>query len=296
MQTFLGNVLLFSFTVMMFISVKAQERLRPGLIYQPGDTIFAPTVGLISVIPEGWAGVLPHQTEMFLLMSQEHPEGSIYAFAFDDTKEELRERWTHGPGLEVENNIKLVRSSEVFDRGEVIAADLKVENSTNNAKGYMEAKCSNNNKCLVLLLITLDQYLEKTKAGLRQFMDNSTLSEPSMGDIYENLDWTDFFENKYLATRQINPYEKAKRKNQLWLCPDGTFRSYIKIKGFANISKQIKGNRTGTWEAEGIGRSGTLRLYFKKMSESVEVPTELREDQLFINDIRYFVMQNDACK
>ena len=296
MKKCLGKILIFSFLVMMFFSIKAQDRLRPGFIYQPGDTIFAPTVGLLSVIPEGWAGVLPHQTEMFLLMSQEHPEGSIYAFAFDDTKEELRERWTHGPDLEVENNIKLVRSSEVFERGEAIAADLTVENSTNNAKGYMEAKCSDYNKCLVLLLITLEPYLEDTKAGLKQFMDNSILSEPSLGDVYENFDWTDFFGNKYLATRQVNPYEKAKRKNQLWLCPDGTFRSYIKIKGFANVSKQVKGNKSGTWEAEGIGREGTLRLYFKKMNDPVIVPTELREDQLFINDIRYYVMQNNACK
>jgi hypothetical protein len=241
-------------------------------------------------------GVLPRDTEMFLLMSKDNPESSIYAFAFDDTREDLRKRWTEGPGLEVENNIRLVRSSEVFSRGDVIAADLTVENSTNNSNGYIEAKCSEYNKCLVLLLITRESFLEKTKSGLKQFMDNSELSEPTLGDIYESFDWSDFFGGKYLATRQINPYEKARRNNQLWMCPDGTFKSYIKIKGFAEVPAKIRGDRSGTWEAEGTGPQGILRLYFKKLDQPVEVPAELRDDQLFINDIRYYVMQNNRCK
>ncbi|MBS0000188.1 MAG: hypothetical protein KFF73_14500 [Cyclobacteriaceae bacterium] len=217
---------------------------------------------------------------------QGNPQSSIYAFGIEDTKEALRNRWTDGPGLEVENNIKLVRSSEVFERGDVIAADLVVENSTNDMKGYIEAKCSAFNRCLVLLLIVPEAFLEDSKKGLQQFMDNSVLAEPTMGDIYENFVWADFFGGKYLATRQVNPYEKAKRNNQLWMCPDGSFRSYIKIKGFANIEKQIKGNRSGTWEATGTGPDGKLLLHFKKMAEPLEVPVELREDQLFIKDIR----------
>jgi hypothetical protein len=282
--------------IVFYNFVEAQERLRPGFIYQSGDTINAPTLGLISIIPEGWVGVLPRDTEMFLLMSKDNPESSIYAFGFDDTREDIRKRWTEGPGLEVENNIKLVRSSEVFERGDVIAADLAVENSTNMSKGYIEAKCSDYNKCLVLLLITRESFLEKTKSGLKQFMDNSELSEPSLGDIYENFAWSDFFAGKYLATRQINPYEKSRRNNQLWMCPDGTFKSYIKIKGFAEVPAKIRGDRSGTWEAEGTGPQGILRLYFKKLDQPVEVPAELREDQLFINDIRYYVMQNNRCK
>lgn len=294
------NIVNLSIIIFFFCTVNltviAQERLRPGYIYQPGDTIHAPRLGLTSIIPEGWAGVLPQQTEMFLLMSKDNPESSIYAFGFEDTKEALRDRWMRGPGLEVENNIKLVRSSDVFERGEVIAADLVVENSTNNQKGYIEAKCSEYDRCLVLLLIVPEQFLKQARTGLKQFMDNSVLTQPTMGDLYENFSWAEFFDGKYLATRQVNPYEKAKRKNQIWLCPDGTFKSEIKIKGFANVSKPVKGNRSGTWEATGIGSTGILRLYFKKMEEPVEVPTELRDDQLFINDIRYYVMQNNSCK
>jgi len=296
MKQLVGKFSIFFFLLILCLTVEAQEPLRPGFIYQPGDTIHAPRFGLISVIPEGWAGVLPRDTEMFLLMSRTNPESSIYAFGFEDTREELQKRWTDGPGLEVENNIKLVRSSEVFERDEAIAVDLTVENSTNSAKGYMEAKCSEYNKCLVLLLITRESFLEDTKNGLKQFMDNTILSEPTLGEMYENFEWSEFFGGKYLATRQINPYEKARRNNQLWLCPDGTFKSYIKIKGFAEVPKKILGDRSGTWEADGKGPQGILRLYFKKLDQPVEVPAELREDQLFINDIRYYVMQNSSCK
>jgi hypothetical protein len=126
-------------------------------------------------------------------------------------------------------------------------------------------------------------------------MDHTVLTEPIIGDIYEKFAWTEFFGGKYLATRQVNPYEKAKRKNEIWFCSDGTFRSVIKIKGFANVPKPVKGKKSGTWEASGTGSRGLLRLYFKKMEEPVELPAELRDDQLFINDIRYYVMQNNAC-
>ncbi len=278
------------------VIAKAQERIRPGVIYQSGDTIHAPRYGLTSIIPEGWVGVLPQQTEMFLLMAKDNPESSIYAFGFEDTEAAIKERWMTGPGLQVENNISLVRSSEVFDRGDAIAVELVVQNSTNNLKGYIEAKCSAYDRCLALLLVVPEPFLDQAKTGLKQFMDNSELSKPTLGDIYENFSWADFFGGKYLATRQINPYEKAKRKNEIWLCPDGTFRSNIKIKGFANVPKPVKGSKSGTWEATGKGSSGTLRLYFKKMENPVEVPTELRDDQLFINDIRYYVMQNNSCK
>ena len=295
MKISINLIILFLFFCLPSLKVNAQERLRPGFVYQSGDTIHAPMFGLTSIIPEGWVGVLPQQTEMFLLMAKDNPQSSIYAFGTDDTKEAIRERWTSGPGLEVENNIKLIRSSDVFDRGDVIAADLIVENSTNNSKGYIEAKCSNYDRCLVLLLIVPEDFLEQSITGLKQFMDNSSLSMPTLGSIYENFAWAEFFGGKYLATRQVNPYEKAKRKNQIWLCPDGTFRSEIKIKGFANVPKPVKGNRSGTWEATGTGSTGMLHLYFKKMEEPLEVPTELRDDQLFINDIRYYVMQNNSC-
>ena len=117
--------------------LKAQDMIQPGHIYQPGDTVRAPRLGMMSRIPEGWAGVLPRETEMFLLMSQENPQSSIYAFGVEDTRESMRSRWMNGPGLEVENNIKLVRSSEVYERGDVIAADLMIENITNDKTGYV---------------------------------------------------------------------------------------------------------------------------------------------------------------
>ena len=159
-------ILSFFVTITIHLQPFAQERLRPGVIYYPGDSISAPSYGVVSVIPEGWAGVLPQDTEMFLLMSRDNPQSSIYAFGFDDTREAIKTRWETGPGLEVENNIKLVRSSDVFERGDVIAAELKVENSTNKAIGYMEAKCSEYEKCLVLLLIVPEQFYEESKKGL----------------------------------------------------------------------------------------------------------------------------------
>lgn len=262
------------------------------MVYNPGDQIHAPMVGLTSVIPEGWAGFLPTDTEMLLLANLENPEGSIYAFAFDDTMDDIKERLDLDIKFEVENGIELDRRGEPFMRGDVLAVELIVKNNTRNLLGYAEAKCADYGWCVVYLMIVPEFMYEKSKAGLISFMDNSRLGEPSLGSIYENFNWSEKLKNKYLATYLSNPY--VKKNNQVWLCADGSFKSKIQQKGFGDLSKKYKGNKSGTWESKGIGPTGQLMLYFKK-ADPIAVELELKDDKLFIQGSRYYFMEYD-CK
>lgn len=270
----------------------SQDRIQAGKIYESGEVINAPMVGLTSLIPDGWAGYLPTDTEMLILANIKNPEGSIYAFAFDDTMDDIKARLDMNIKFEVENGIELDRKGDPFMRGDVLAVELIVKNSTNSRLGYAEAKCADYGWCVMYLMITPEYMYEESKAGLIAFMDNSKLGEPTLGSIYENFNWPEKLKNKYLATYISNPY--VKKNNQVWLCADGTFKSKIQQKGFGELSKKYKGNKSGTWEGRGMGPKGELILNFKK-ADPVSVALELNDDKLYIEGSRFYFMDH-TCK
>jgi len=96
-QSILITILLVNFSLSSAIS---QERLQPGRIYNPGEEINAPMIGLTATIPEGWAGYLPTDTEMLMLANLENSEGTIYALPFDDTMEDIKERLSRQSAFE----------------------------------------------------------------------------------------------------------------------------------------------------------------------------------------------------
>lgn len=270
----------------------SQERLQAGRIYNPGEEINAPMIGLTAIIPDGWAGYLPTDTEMLMLANMENSEGTIYALPFDDTMDDIKERLSLNIKFEVENGIELAAKGDPYMRGEVLALEMMVKNSTNNLLGYAEAKCADYGWCIVYLMITPEYMYEESKKTLIQFMDNSRLGEPTLGSLYANFDWPEKLKNKYITTYISNPYVKV--KDQVWLCADGTFKSKLQQKNIGNLSKKQKGNRSGTWEGKGVGPTGELTLHFKK-AEPLNVKLELKDDRLFINGHRFYVMEHN-CK
>jgi hypothetical protein len=286
-------ILTIAFIISLSLNISfSQERLQPGKIYNPGEEINAPMIGLTATIPEGWAGYLPTDTEMLLLANIENPEGSIYALPFDDTMDDIKERLSLNIKFEVENGIELAPKGDPFMRGEVLALEMIVKNSSETLLGYAEAKCADYGWCIVYLMITPEYMYEKSKKALIQFMDNSSMGEPTLGSLYANFDWPEKLKNKYIATYIKNPYVKA--RDQVWLCADGTFRSKLQQKGIGNLSKKHKGNRSGTWEGRGIGPTGELTLNFKKAAP-INVQLELKDDKLFVNGHRFYVMEHN-CK
>lgn len=291
-KLFISSALSLVLSLVLVLPAFSQERLQAGKLYKAGEEINAPMVGLTTVIPEGWAGYLPTDTEMLMLANVENPEGTIYAFGFDDTMDDIKARLDLDIKFEVQNGIELDRKGDPFMRGEVLAVELVVKNSTNNLLGYAEAKCADYGWCVMYLMITPEYIYEESKKGLIQFMDNSSLGEPTLGSLYANFDWPEKLKNKYLATYISNPY--VKKNNQVWLCADGTFKSKIQQKGMGDLSKKYKGSKSGTWEGRGIGPNGELILNFKK-ADPVTVRLELKDDKVYVEGTRFYVMEHN-CK
>ena len=277
--------------ITLSLSVLAQERLRPGQLYKPGDSIWSPRVGVKAVIPQNWNGVLPRDEEIFLLSSTNSFAEIFVMTNENDSFEEMRKRWK--VGTEFGGNILVKAAGEPGLRNkETLGADLEVVNSTTPGKGYIEARCSPYNFCLVAFMITDPQNFDANKKGVQQLMDGIQFEKPSNENPYTNFDWDPFLRNKQLVSFSFD--NKSSKETLVNLCSDGTFRATFKKSGLFK-DQGLKGKKSGTWTVNGIGPTTKLILTITKMGP-VETILEIRDEKIFANGERYFVSESVDCK
>ena len=51
--------------------VLAQAKLAPSKHYSPGEVLFGAKTGVKSIVPQGWSGMLPRDSEIFLLLPED---------------------------------------------------------------------------------------------------------------------------------------------------------------------------------------------------------------------------------
>ena len=84
-------------------------------------------------------------------------------------------------------------------------------------------------------------------------------------------------------------------KNEIWLCPDGTFNTRIRSGGMIKGEKsKFKGNKKGTWTATGTGQDGTITLRYKKLGDLM-LQLHIQNDQVLVNGERFFALKNENC-
>ena len=273
------------------------NRLKPATMYSAGDTVYSARLGIKAKIPQGWQGVLPRDTEVFLLMPVDNIIGEIYVAVNDGLNLQTQEeRWKKG--WEISPGLSLQADGPISKRGDgVIAATAKMvgANANNNqTKAYLEAKCSPSGFCVVYMLTTDVSFFDRVKYSLQQFVDNTTFVAPSNRSPYENFDWKKFLSSKILLNFD---YEKnSKREDEVNLCPDGKFSSRITRTGiFADKSKDYYGKKKGQWDVQSNGSKATVTFTFEKLAP-VEVVLEARDEEIYVGSRRYFVGESQACK
>jgi len=267
----------------------AQNRVRPGILYHPGDTIVAPLYGIEARVPEGWYGLLPQDTELFLLTSTKDNDSRVFVRASDNTYENLQQGWKEG--LVLTENLKVVVNDAVKYRGEVMYADVDIVGDLpRNYKAYVEAKCGEYGKCVGFFLQAEAGIFEALKKEMMEMVDQTVLKEPGMANIYDNFNWEEFLTGKYLVTFDQRNYKNNRNTNELWLYADAQFRSRVEQKGLIEEGKsEYWGKNKGTWKIEGKGQEATLTLSFQK-HEPLQIELTIEEDKIYMNDQRYYVM------
>jgi hypothetical protein len=270
------------------------NRVRPGTMYHEGDTVRSPRLGLESKIPVGWEGVMPQESEIFLLMSNTL-NGEIYVVANEGIDEAGQmKRWKEG--MVLSEGLLLVPDGEIIKRGDAMSANGKVAGNkpNNSGKIYLEAKCSPHGFCVSYMLTSDAASFEKVKTALQSLVDDSRFSKPFTGSPYVNFNWKKFLAGKVLLN--IDYENTSKREDEVSFCSDGTFQSDITRKGvFKEQSKGYKGKKKGTWDVKSQGEKATLTFSFEKLAP-VTVNMEIRKEQMFVNGRRYFIGNSESCK
>ena len=292
--------LIVCFTIAGNLNAQSGDRIRPGKMYDSGSEITAPRVGMKSRIPDKWAGVLPQGSEVFLLMPQNGESAEIYAAAnFGDNIEDARQRWAGG--VEIVTGISVKSTERSGMRGDdVYFSELEIIQHPGvkpQSRAYAEIKCGEFGNCIAMLLVYHSGNFESQIKSLNEFVDNVTFFEPTEMEQYDAFDWAEFLSSKYLTSFRYT--DTSGKQNQIWLCPDGNFRSVIRRKGLAKTGdNSLTGKKSGTWRAEGVGPMGTLFLKMKK--SDLEIPVEIRveEDKFYsvASGDRVYVMENFECK
>ncbi len=284
-------LLLISFLILT-ISGIAQDRLKPGSIYEQGKEIFAPLVGYKGVVPNGWFGTLPQEEEVFLMIPNGNTNGYMFINANPLDLNRLQKEWNYD--LSLTDEIVISLKGEPRIEGNKMSGDFEVVGSREPFVGYAVAIDGGHGWTITLSLLSPVSQYEEYRKNFDQLVASSLVEEPSIGSIYGYFDWPKFLKNKYLMSYLSST--QYKEQNEVWLCGDRTFRSKIKTKGMLKVEdRAYEGKKKGTWTAEGVGEKGKLHLYFTKNADVV-LDLEIKDDKIFVNGGRFFALENTECK
>lgn len=273
------------------------SRVKPATLYHAGDTVTSPRLGLRTQIPQGWSGMLPRDTEVFLLMPETNIAGEIYVIVNEKiTLEKLTQRWK--TGIELSPGLTLKPEGEITSRGTgvISATGTLAGANANTSQGriYAEAKCSPVGFCVTYLATAEPTYIASVKASLQQFVDNTVFSQPSTESPYANFNWKKFLDGKLLLAIGYNP--DGKHVDEVDLCADGSFRSEITRTGiFKGQAKGYQGSKRGTWAVVSHGEKAIITFTFEKLP-AVDIEIEGRDEEIYIKGSRYFVGESDRCR
>ncbi len=288
MKSFLSILLIF-FSILSF----GQKTITPGEVYNPGEEIYTPTLGFKAVIPQGWMGMLPQNSTIFLLSSIKGLDGSIYLLGDTTNFEMMKAGWTQG--LELEEGRVLKSDGNFVMKDDLLTSGVILTGTDQNInKGFIAARCGEYGRCVSALLICEEKYLEEMKKSVDDFLESVLFVNPIIKNEYDGFDWKLFLTNKQLV--HYDNVIGSKSVNKVWLCEDGTFLSKLKRTGVVKgeIGK-YKGKHRGTWQTSSFGKTGTLTLKFDKLPP-VEVDLLIEDDNILLNAKRHVTLNAAICK
>ncbi len=271
-----------------------KNRIQPGKMYSAGDSIYTPRYGFSGVIPQGWVGVLPRETEVFLLNSNTGTFGEIFVFGREKVDlNQLAETWK--AGVAVSETITLKATDPTIE-GDLLYAHAEAAGNylpPKNYRAFAATRCGE--LCITVLAISLEENAETVNASALDFLKIASLSTPKEVDPYEGFDWKSFLAGKLLISYE--GFTGGKQETKVNLCEDGSFRANISKKGMMKDSNpDYKGTMKGYWTVNGKNGEATLTFTFEKKDLPPFVANlKFIEEVLYINGERHYASQTEKC-
>lgn len=278
----------------VLLAQNLKNRIQPGKIYNAGDSIYTPRYGFSGQIPEGWVGVLPRETEVFLLNSTSGSFGEIFVFGREKIDlAQLAETWK--AGVNVSETIRLKATDPTLE-GDLLYAHAEATGNylpPKNYRAFAATRCGE--ACITVLAISLEENAEMASQSALEFLKTAILSSPKEIDPYTDFDWKGFLSGKLLIAYE--GFIGGKQQTKVALCENGSFRAQISKKGMMKDSNpDYKGGMKGSWVVEGKNSEATITLTFEKKDLAPFVANlKFVDEELYINGERHYASQSEKC-
>lgn len=276
-------------------SQKVKNRIEPGMMYSSGDIVSAPRYGFTSKVPSGWMGTLPRETEVFLLNLGTGQFGEIFVFARPTVDlNQLSEEWK--AGVDVTETIRLQGVNPQIE-GEILSSEAKAVGNFIQSKkrAFSAVRCGDKGTCITVLAVSQDDNYDEVSQAALEFLANGSFDTPKEIDPYLDFDWEEFLSNKMLIV--YNDFKGGKQSTRVNLCAGGSFNAKVKKKGFMkDFNPEYKGNMVGSWTVEGNNAEAILRITFsKKDLAPLTVQLEFKDEELYVNEERFYASRSENC-
>ncbi len=294
-RTFVLAFLLGMLTFPQILSAQnLKNRIQPGKMYNAGDSIYTPRYGFSGQIPQGWVGVLPRETEVFLLNSTSGTFGEIFVFGREKTDlSQLAESWKSGVSVSETVTLKAtdptIEGDLLYSHAEAVGNYLPPK----NYRAFAATRCGE--ACITVLAISEESNAEASSQAALELLKTAVLSTPREIDPYEGFDWKEFLSGKLLIA--FEGFTGGKQQTKVTLCEDGSFRAQISKKGMMkDTNPDYKGGMKGSWAVEGNNSQATLTLTFEKKDLAPFVANlKFVDEELYINEERHYASQTEKC-
>src|SRR6185369_7660983 len=155
-----------------------KSRLQAGRLYEAGETLYAPRLGFIAKVPDGWQGLLPQETQVFSLSSMTSVFGEIYVFGREQGDiRSMQALWSKG--IDFTETIRLKATAPVIEDG-ILSSEVNGEGDAINKgnRAFAIARCNPSGPCVTLLTLAPIQFYETVKNVSTKFMETSSFEPP----------------------------------------------------------------------------------------------------------------------
>lgn len=271
----------------------AQEVVQSGKMYKGGEKIYDPQTGTTMTIPEHWRGYGTLDVEM-LTLNSDTSNASLRIFGVQDNLVSIKNRLPSG--VELAPGVVIKPKGEITFGDNILSTELFMTNDP-NISGYYFVKCGDYGNCIGFLFGASTKTHELYFDALNEMLHEVTLGQPTQVEPGEDFNWSKELSDKHLFHYESN--NTGIMGNQVWLCENGTFTAKLKRKGMFKEGQQgrIRGNQSGTFHFEGVGKQGVLVMKFDKYKDQeFRLDTEYREGDIYINGIKYFKAIHTKCR
>lgn len=280
------STLIFAIGFIFSINAMAQDRLQAARTYESGESITAPLLGLIFKVPMNWQGYYPNDSEIFMMSNDTAVDIRCMYFVNQSNLKKLATNWKKGfplaSGLSIELDGGIVKENDI------ISANVKLT-ERNDVQGQVMAKCGEFGNCVTAMVYGQTSEFKKYISQLSPLISDIKFVKPIPRSRLDEFDWQKELTGKYLFAYERE--QSSKKKSQIWLDLDGTFKSKIsQTDMFKGTAGEYKGKKKGSYLIynKKNEQPAKLVLLFSKLPDLI-LPLEKRDNQFFVNgQVFYF--------